>query len=65
MTTYEINKILLSVFDEKRFVLNIGILTLAYFHKDLKNHRRSQIKIGVHKLFLNRRLIVVHVSSIV
>ena len=39
MGTYEINKILLSVFDDKRFVLKDGIDTLAYFHKDLKNNR--------------------------
>ena len=38
MGTYEINKILLSVLDDKRFVLNNGIHTLAIFHKDLKNH---------------------------
>ena len=37
MGTCEINKILLSVFDDKRFFLNNGIHTLAYFHKDLKN----------------------------
>ena len=36
MGTYEINKISLSVFDDKRFVLDDGIHTLAYFHKDLK-----------------------------
>ena len=34
--TYEINKISLSCFDDKRFVLDDGIPTLAYFHKDLK-----------------------------
>ena len=34
--TYEIDKISLSCFDDKRFVLNDGIRTLAYFHKDLK-----------------------------
>ena len=34
--TYEIDKISLSCFDDKRFVLNDGIHTLAYFHKDLK-----------------------------
>ena len=34
--TYEIDKILLSSFDDKRFVLDDGIHTLAYFHKDLK-----------------------------
>ena len=49
MGTYEINKISLSVFDDKRFVLNDGIHTLAYFHKDLKNNTWSQIKINVYK----------------
>ena len=34
--TYKINKILLSCFDDKRFVLDGGIHTLAYFHKDLR-----------------------------
>ena len=42
MGTCEINKISLSVFDDKRFVLNDGIYTLAYFHKELKN-RFSQM----------------------
>ena len=37
--TYEINKISLSCFGDKRFVLNDGIHTLAYFHKGLKTHR--------------------------
>ena len=36
--TYEINKISLSCFDDKRFILNDGIHTLAYFHKYLKAH---------------------------
>ena len=31
---YEINKISLSCFDDKRFVLNDGIHALAYFRKD-------------------------------
>ena len=47
MGTYEINKISLSVFDDKRFVLDDGIHTLAYFHKDLKkidSQRWSQIR---------------------
>ena len=34
--TYEINKISLLCFDDKRSILNDGIHTLAYFHKDLK-----------------------------
>ena len=36
MRRYEINKTSLSVFDHKRFVLDDGIHTLAYFYKDLK-----------------------------
>ena len=32
--TYEINKIPLSCCDNKRYVLDDGICTLAYFHKD-------------------------------
>ena len=34
--TYEINKISISCFDDKRFALNDEIHTLAYFQKDLK-----------------------------
>ena len=37
--TYEINKISLSCFDDKRFVLDNGIHSHAYIHKELKNHR--------------------------
>ena len=31
---YEIDNISLSCFDDKRFVLDDGVNTLAYFHKD-------------------------------
>ena len=31
---HEIDKIYLSCFDDKRYVLDDGIFTLAYFHKD-------------------------------
>ena len=31
---YEIDKISLSYFDDKRFVLDNGVSTLAYFHKN-------------------------------
>ena len=37
--TYEIDKISLSCFDDKRFVLDDGIHTLAYFHKDSNNSK--------------------------
>ena len=46
MRTYEISKISLSCFDDKRFVLSGGIHTLAYFHKDFKKKRFSQIIIN-------------------
>ena len=32
--TYEIDKISLLCFDDKRYTLDDGIRTLAYFHKD-------------------------------
>ena len=32
--TYEIDEISLSCFDDKRFVLDDDVHTLAYFHKD-------------------------------
>ena len=31
---YDINKISLPCFDDKRYILNDGVNTLAYFHKD-------------------------------
>ena len=33
--TYEVKKISLSCFDDKRYILGDGVYTLAYFHKDL------------------------------
>ena len=33
LRTYEIDKISLSCFDDKRYVLDDGIYTLSYFHK--------------------------------
>ena len=35
--TYDGYKISLSCFDDKRHVLNDGVNTLAYFHKDIKD----------------------------
>ena len=37
--TYEINKISLLCFDEKRFALNDGIHMLANLHKDIDSHK--------------------------
>ena len=35
--TYDVCKIFLSCFDDKRYILNDGMTTLAYFHKHLKD----------------------------
>ena len=42
--TYEIDKISLSCFDDKRFVLNDGIHTLAHFHKDIDSYKKKKKK---------------------
>ena len=34
--TYDVCKISMSCFDDKRYVLDNGVNTLAYFHKDIK-----------------------------
>ena len=51
--TYEFNKIPLSCFDNKRFILNDGICTLVYFHR----HRFTQmiIKKKIFKKILTKR----------
>ena len=36
---YEVNSISLSCFDDKRYILDYGVHTLAYFHKDLKRKK--------------------------
>ena len=38
--TYKIDKISLSCFDDKRFISDDGIHTLAYFHKDCNYRKR-------------------------
>ena len=35
--TNDVCKISLSCFDDKRYVLDDDVKTLAYFHKDIKN----------------------------
>ena len=39
--TYEIDKIPLSCFDNKRYALDDGIRTLAYFHKNSVTSRKE------------------------
>ena len=51
--TYEIDKISLSCFDDKRFVLDNGVHTLAYFHKDCNKNdcNDKKRKICYNKIF--------------
>ena len=42
--TYEIGKKYLSCFDDKRYVLDDGIYTLAYFHKNSVTRCKEIIK---------------------
>ena len=39
--TYDVYKISLSCFDDKRYILNGGINSLAYFHKNVKSWIKS------------------------
>ena len=36
--TYNVCKISLSCFNDKRYVLGDGINSLVYFHKDMRSH---------------------------
>ena len=42
--TYEINKISLSCFDDKRYVQDDSISTLGYFHKDIDSQVTNKNK---------------------
>ena len=42
--TYEIDKILLSCFDDRRYVLHDETHTLAYFHKDSVTGCKKKLK---------------------
>ena len=46
MFTYESNKISLSAFDDKRYILDNGISTLAYGHKDIP--KKNKLKISYY-----------------
>ena len=40
--TYHVYKISLSCFDDKRYVLDDGMETLAYFHKDVRDRKNDK-----------------------
>ena len=54
--TCKINKISFSCFNDKRLVLDDGIHTLAYFHKDLKKKKRFLQMIIKNKRFSQIRI---------
>ena len=45
---YEMDKISLSCFDDKRYVFDDGVKTLAYFHKDCKKCDKSKSNYDNH-----------------
>ena len=65
--TYEIDKISLSYFDDKRFLLDNGVNTLAYFYKNCNKkivmakkscHNRQRFLI-VEKIYDNEKRLVI------
>ena len=58
--TYEIDKISLSCFDDKRFVLDNGVNTLAYFHKDCnKKDCNDEKPVIIEKDYHNEKIFVI------
>ena len=62
--TYEIDKISLSCFDDKRFVLDNGVHTLAYFHKGCnkkcdKNKNKIKIKMIIIIMIMIIMIIII------
>ena len=53
--TYEIDKLSLSYFDDKRYVLDDGIHTLAYFHKENKFSQMIINKKRFIKILIKRK----------
>ena len=56
--TYEIDKISLSCFDDKRYVLDDGICTLAYFIKIVSHVVRRLEKIVI-KMILMKKIVII------
>ena len=60
--TYEIDKIYLSCFDDKRFLLDDGVHTLPYFHKDCDNKKRL---VKIKKICHNEKIFVIIMTMII
>ena len=56
--TNEIDKISLSCFDDKRYVLDDGICTLAYFHKNMSQVVKRLKKIAIKKIVIKKIVII-------
>ena len=56
--TYEIDKISLLCFDDKRFVLDDRIYTLAYFHKIVLRAIKKFKKIVIKKIVIKKIVII-------
>ena len=52
--TYEIGKLSFSCFDDKRYVLDDRICTLAYFHKDSVTIVNRLKKIVIKKILIKK-----------
>ena len=63
LRTYEIDKISLSCFDDKRYVLDDWIRTLAYFHKDsvksCKGLKKTVMKKVVTKKIIIKKIVII------
>ena len=59
LRTYEIDKISFSCFDDKRYVLDDGNYTLAYFHKDSVTSCKEIKRIAIKKILIIEKFVLV------
>ena len=58
LESYEIDKISFSCFDDKRYVLDDGNYTLAYFHKDSVTSCKEIKRIVIKKIVIKKIVII-------
>ena len=59
LESYEIDKISFSCFDDKRYVLDDGNYTLAYFHKDSVTSCKEIKRIAIKKIVIIEKFVLV------
>ena len=59
LESYEIDKISFSCFDDKRYVLDDGNYTLAYFHKDSVTSCKEIKRIVIKKIVIIEKFVLV------